>query len=167
MRSTPPKIEKNAKFSLSIFFDFWRRCVARRQKSKKMPRTDERTNERTNDLRFSIYDFEKLSPFTSFYLIYFSLPHHPQRSASLLDGGLALRVNHRHLDSFICLFVRSFVRSTLSVNPDDRAAKRDRFFPYRPTLSVNLWDWTLDLTLDSTLDSTLDLTLATPCYARF
>ena len=39
---------RNAKFSLSIFFDFWRRCVARRQKSKKMPRTDERTN----DLRF-------------------------------------------------------------------------------------------------------------------
>ena len=28
---------KTTKFSLSIFFDFWRRCVARHQKSKKMP----------------------------------------------------------------------------------------------------------------------------------
>ena len=30
--------QKNAKFSLSIFFDFWRQRVARRQKSEKMPR---------------------------------------------------------------------------------------------------------------------------------
>ena len=37
VRSTPPQIEKNAKFSLNIFFDFWRRGAARRQKSKKMP----------------------------------------------------------------------------------------------------------------------------------
>ena len=37
VRSTPPKIGKNAKLSLSIFFDFWRRCAARRQKSEKMP----------------------------------------------------------------------------------------------------------------------------------
>ena len=29
------KSQKNVKFSLSIFFDFWRRCAARRQKSKK------------------------------------------------------------------------------------------------------------------------------------
>ena len=57
VRSTPPKIGKNAKFSLSIFFDFWRRCVARRQKSKKMPRTDERMNERTS--KHFGYDFSE------------------------------------------------------------------------------------------------------------
>ena len=37
-RSAPPKIGKNATVSLSIFFDFWRQRVARRQKSEKMPR---------------------------------------------------------------------------------------------------------------------------------
>ena len=36
VRSTPPKIGKNAKFPLSIFFDFLRRCAARRQKSEKI-----------------------------------------------------------------------------------------------------------------------------------
>ena len=37
VRSTLPKIGKNEKVSLSIFFDFWRQRVARRQKSEKMP----------------------------------------------------------------------------------------------------------------------------------
>ena len=36
VRSTRPKIDKPAKFSLRIFFDFWRRCTARCQKSKKV-----------------------------------------------------------------------------------------------------------------------------------
>ena len=37
MHSTPPKIGKNAKFVLSKFFDFGRRCTARRQKSENLP----------------------------------------------------------------------------------------------------------------------------------
>ena len=36
VHSTAMKIEKNAKFFISKFFDFWRRCTARRQKSEKM-----------------------------------------------------------------------------------------------------------------------------------